>query len=275
VIACLALLAAGSASAGDGWKSVTVERQQGKIDATLSYETRPDFTGLKYRRMRLVVHRAGKLVIDWLFQAGQESQVTLTLRNVWGDSQPEALVEINTGGNTCCVDLAVGLTGGGTQRGRLLMQGGFAFGGWDGQWHDGTFDFISTDYRFYCAFTSCAGTSTPIQIFAIDTEGDRFIDVTRSRPDLIKADALSLWQVYLRGKGPPDKFDSVLGILGPWCADEYLLGQESRCDRALNQVLAHGYLNGWFGGDVGTANGGRAAIDLLQRTLAAWGYDHR
>ena len=222
--------------------------------------------------MRLVVRRAEKLVIDSPFRAGQEARVTLTLRNVWGDSEPEALIDINTGGNTCCVDLAVGLTGGGTRRGRLLMKGGFAFGGWNGQWHDGTFDFISTDYRFYCAFTSCAGTPTPIQIFAIDAKGDRFVNVTRSRPDLIKADALSLWQIYLRGNGPPDGFDAALGVLAPWCADQYLLGQESRCDQALHQVLAHGYLNGVFGGDVGTAKDGRAAINLLYKTLAAWGY---
>jgi hypothetical protein len=272
MIACMVLFASSSASASGGWKGVSVERQQGKVDATLSYQARPSPLGFDYRRMRLVVHRAGAPVIDWLFQAGEAREVSLTLRNVWGDRQPEALVDVDTGGQICCVNLTVGLTGSGTGAARVLMQGGFPFGGWDGQWHRGTFDFVSTDYRFFCAFTSCAGTPTPIQIFAIDPAGVRFVDVTRSRPDLIKTDALSLWQEYLRGKGPPDKFDAVLGVLAPWCADQYLLGQEDRCHRVLDQALAHGYLNGWFSGDVGTAKGGRAAINLLYKTLASWGY---
>lgn len=277
----MVVFASSSASASGGWKGVRVERQQGEVDATLSYQTRPSPFGFDYRRMRLVVHRGGAPVIDWLFQAGEASEVSLALRNVWGDSQPEALVDVDTGGQTCCVNLTVGLTGSGTGAARVLMQSGFAFGGWHGQWHRGTFDFVSTDYRFFCALTSCAGTSTPIQIFAIDPAGVRFVDVTRSRPDLIKADALSLWREYLRGTSPPDSkgasdnFDAVLGVLAPWCADQYLLGQEDRCHGVLNQALARGYLNGWLDGDVGTAKGGRAAINLVYKTLASWGYSRQ
>ena len=49
--------------------------------------------------MTLVVRRSGTVVLDWLFQAGyDEAGVTLTLRNVWGNSDPEALVQIPSGG---------------------------------------------------------------------------------------------------------------------------------------------------------------------------------
>lgn len=271
VIVFVVLLGSGRASASASWKRITIARHSGNVDATLSYEMRLDFEGAQYRRMTLVVHRSGALVIDWLFQAGDETRVALTLRDVWGDTEPEALVEIDSGGNTCCTQLSVGLLDGG-RAGRMLMHS-FALGGPNGGRHDGSYDFVSSDYNFYCAFTPCAGSSLPIQVFAIDNTGDRFVDVTRSRPDLVKSDAANLWREYQDGKGMPDRFDSVMGVLAPWCADQYLLGETSRCDEILHQAAAHGHLKGQLYGDVGTAKGSRAAIALLHKTLAAWGYD--
>jgi hypothetical protein len=268
VLACLALVATVSASASDGWKRVIIERHQGKIDATLSYEARPDYDGLKYRRMTLVVHRAGNLAIDWLFQAGVESGVTLTLRSVWGDSDPEALVAINTGGDTCCVQLGVGLIDN-AGAGRVIFND-FAMGGWRGQTHAGLFDFISIDYRFFCGFTDCASSTEPLQILAIDQTGQRFVDVTRSRPGLITADAASLWHGYLSERGERNHSD-LMGQLAPWCADEYLLGRKARCDRGLAQALARGDLNGSHIG-IDPVKRGRAEIDVVEKTLVAWGY---
>lgn len=56
-----------------------------------------------------------------------------------------------------------------------------------------------------------------------------------------------------------------MGLLAPWCGDQYLLGRKDRCNRVLTQALARGYLN--------DPHGGRAAMNLLHKTLAAWGYD--
>ena len=53
------------------------------------------------------------VVIDWLFQAGYQAAVALTLRNVWGSSVPEALVEIQTGRIICCDQIGVAQLAGG------------------------------------------------------------------------------------------------------------------------------------------------------------------
>ena len=273
VLAALALAAQSSTSASGGWRHVTVKRQSGRIEATLSYEARA--VDQKYRRMTLVVRRSGTMVIDWLFQAGYEAGVALTLRNVWGNGDPEALVEIQTGGQICCAKIGVARVGGG-QGGRVIFHD---FGnGWGGSRHEGTFDFVSSDTGFFCYFSDCASSSDgPIQIFAIDRAGSRFLDVTRSRPDLIAADAARQWQAYRheivgkeywRYKHPG--YDP-LGVLAPWCADQYLLGRKDHCSRVLERALAKGYLNG----PQEIATGGQAAISRLQTTLTAWGYDQR
>ena len=226
------LLGSSGASASDGWKRVTIERQQGRIAATLSYETNAVD---QYRQMTLVVRRSGTLVVDWLFPAGyQNGGVKLTLRNVWGDSDPEAIVQILSGGQSpCCTRIGVAVVDG--AGGRVVLQD---VGGWRGEWHDGTFYFVSDDERFFCVFSDCASSSGgPIQIFVIDPAGRRFVDVTRSRPDLIAADAAERWwydrqmivhkdysTVSRRGYAP-------LGLLAAWCGDQYLLGRKDDCRR--------------------------------------------
>ena len=286
LLAALALLASGSASASGGWKHVRIDRHQGAIRATLSfsYETRPSRSGVlgrimliyEYRQVTLLVRRAGKIVINDIWQGnpfgGQFTMplpagFALTLRNVWGNVEPEALVTLWTGGNRCCDLLEVGLFAS-RDRGRVLFQSfPLQTGVPEGNWYDGRFDFYSEDLRFICRFTVCADSSAPIQIFAINKEGTKFVDVTRSRPDLVRSDAAGQWQEYLRVRGKPNTGVPV-GPLAPWCADEYLLGQKERCDRALTQAFARGYGSGGLGP-------GRRFIKLLHKTLSTWGYDRR
>jgi hypothetical protein len=267
-LAVVALGASGNSSLS-GWKHVSVHRHEGTIDATLSYEMRPP----EYRRVTLVVRRAGKVVIeDHRYPVGTLGRVrSLTLRNVWGSNEPEAFVEIWTGGNRCCDRLEVGLISEG-DRPRVLLHDFPVYTGVRGRWHDGAFDFLSADNHFDCAFTACANASQPIQIFTIDKRGRRFADVTRSRPDLIAADAAALWKEYLRERAEHSSNDPV-GVLAPWCADQYSLARKRKCDRALAYARAHGYLDGWHRGIQGWVKGGRAIIDLLRKRLAAWGYD--
>jgi hypothetical protein len=273
-LAALAFLAFGSASASGGWKHVNIERRKGVIEATLSYDTLMVGGGFRaYRRIALVVRRAGTIVIDdRRYPVPVGGQVRgLMLRSVWGNSDPEVLVEIWTGGDSCCDQLGVGLIDR-TGTGRVLVHD---FGmGWSEQWHDGTLDFVSSDFRFYCAFTTCASASQPIQILAIDRAGRHFVDATRSRPGLIAADAGEQWKEYLHERAKHAFYDPV-GVLAPWCADQYLLRRKKDCDQVLAHALARGVLSGRHTGDEGTAQGGRAVINLLHKTLAAWGYDRR
>jgi hypothetical protein len=236
-----------------------VVRHLGRIEASLSYDRR----GLdEYRRLTLVVRRAGRIVIrgrdDGHVRIGAVQG--LSLRNVWGSADPEALVELWTGGNRCCLRLQVGLVDD-RDRGRVLVQDFPTYAGGRGQWHSGRFDFVSADRRFDCAFTFCADESQPIRILAIDKVGTRFVDVTRSRPDLIRTDAAEHWRWIKRGSEYP------VGELAPWCADEYLLGQKERCERVLAEVRRHDRLEGWH-----RAGGADAFIRFLHDRLRAWGY---
>ena len=278
------LATSGGGSAATGWKDVQVTRQQGQIAATLSYsyEVRPSGPGwfgrlmptYTYRDVRLVVRWAGAAVINDLWDGNPFKRrftltipagFALTLRDVWRSGQPEALVTMWTGGNRCCDLLEVGLVTG-VRRGRVLFQSfPMVSGVPQGSWHDGTYDFVSEDLRFMCAFTACAGSSDPIEIFAIDKAGRHFADVTRSRPDLVEADAAGQWRTYVSaGRG-------AIGLLAPWCADEYLLGRKGRCDGVLDHALAKGWLNSFYD-IVSNKHGGQAFVSALHKALTAWGY---
>jgi hypothetical protein len=251
MLTVLALVACAGASAADGWKQVTLVRHQGPTKATLSYELRPDPIASLWadkRRVRLVVRRGTTVEIDYRYPTlDRGGKIDLALQNVWGDARAEAIMRMWTGGNRCCMRFWVAL---GSPARRVVVHD-FPFGAPKSSRHDGRSEFISVDIRFMCAFTACAGSATPLQIFAIDRAGRRFVDVTRSRPGLIEADAAALWQEYLDGR--------TAGVFAPWCADEYLLGRKRTCERALSSDVTRGYLR-------------RAFASELHARLAEWGY---
>jgi hypothetical protein len=265
-----------AAHASGEWKQTTVSRHLGVVGATLTYEHLAGAEiGLTVRRIRLVVRRAGVVVLDRPLNPSRfVTGVDLRLVNVWGNSEPEALVSTWECGNRCADQLAVGLVA--ARRGRLVLH---EFGGpftqnpaWQGQRHAGRFYFISTDPRFFCGFSDCASSAGgPIRVWTLDSGGSRLTDVTRTRPDLVAAHAKRLYRDYAyeiarrqygtqkrAGYGP-------LGILAPWCADEYLLGRRSTCKATINRAVANGYLNRWNWGT-------RENINSLFTALARWRY---
>jgi hypothetical protein len=275
LVAALVTLASGRAAASGSWKHVAITRHQGSIDATLSYDTRTVrgyLATIESRHITLVVRLAGKVVIDAHLRdgiQGIQSELNLRLRNVWGGSEPEALVDVASCGNRCGVQLDVGLVGLG-ETGRVLFHdfnGGWPGPrAWRGQWHDGRFEFVSLDQRFFCSFSNCADSGVPVQVFALAHSGRRFVDVTRSRPDLIEANAAGFWTEYLRGRErTPVAQAEAMGLLAPWCADQFLLGRSTHCDQAIAQAVAHGYLRV-------PSTPVSSFLLSFRKTLAGWGY---
>lgn len=180
------------------WRPFSVHDRQGAVEATLTYEAAPGLVGiLVYRHVTLVVRRAGILAIRYEIRSGvlgnqpggllyETPAPRLRLVDVWGDSVPEAMVEYSSGGQGCCWITDIGILVGG--HGHLLTHT-FETLGVDSQRYQGQFQFVTQDERFVCIFSACPDSTFPIQVFAIDPTGRRFIDVTRTRGQAIEAQA--------------------------------------------------------------------------------------
>jgi hypothetical protein len=261
LLAVLALVVAGSAAAASAKrKLVRVVKRDGATIATLAYVRMGTYT---FADARVSIRRNGRLVLGRkLCQPGQPRPygctwappARLAFRRVAGP-HPAVVVDLYSGGNTCCTETFVALFG------RHPHWIAHSFPGYTGRRIHGRYYLVSADHRFYCGFSVCAGSSEPVQVWTID-RATRFVDVTRKLPGLVRADARRTERA-LR----PWHHRIDTGQLAPWCADEYLLGEGSRCSRALDYDLAHGYLRGGEGNMQG-----RPFIRLLNRDLVRWGY---
>jgi hypothetical protein len=273
----VALAFAAAALASDayaaGWRPVEQHAARGGVDATLRYDRRLDRFGVTvYRNVRLVVRHGGETVFDGAVCSRVRCQpyggqlrggYDLALRDVWGDARPEAVVELYTGYAHCCFQTAIVVVAPGG-RGRL------AFHDWGNapdriERRGGRAYLVSGDNRFAYAFTSYAASWLPVRAWRLDA-GGRFVDVTRTRLDLVRADAAEAWRAYVRERRNGDG----RGLLAAWCADQYLLGRKAACTKALAAALGAGYLDG-----TATWATGRAYVALVERKLAAWGYAKR
>jgi hypothetical protein len=274
LIAGIALvLVSSSVASAQTWRHVSVVRQDRGVRAVFSYEKNlSKQVAPFYRHGRLVVARNHRTILNvaYPFSAFSAGPPSLTLRNVWGDGLPEALVRADTGGNRCCLELGVAVVPQ-TGESRLLIHDFPGYDGWRGVWHNGRYQFVTADNRFDCAFASCADASQPIRIYAISKDGRGFVDVTASRTDLVKKDAASLWWYYrleIKDKDYQRRGQRIvtgrdpMGLLAPWCADEYRLGKQAACHSAVADALDAGYLALWNARGVGR----------VYRQLTAWGF---
>lgn len=262
------LAVAGGAAADTGpWKPVTVTRTAGAVSAVMTYEKRDAGYESEYRRLKVVVKNGGKTLYSRMLCApatcGGGSQHELKLENVWGGSAKEAVLGIYTGGAHCCFETTVILVDG-PRAGRVLHYG-WGDPGYHGEVHDGQYQFITADDRFAYEFTYYAASGFPTQVLVINEAGTKFVDVTRTRLDLVREDAASYWKSYLHYRGSAE--DDSRGLLAAWCADQYLLGTPEACTTELASALKAGYLAGdtlWpAGAKFGTA---------LHKRLVQWGY---
>ena len=279
VVAVLALVVAGSASAAPSGKSnlIHVVKHSGAYTATVAYSRAPG-RYFAVGHMTLRVQRDGHPVLQhricphdfaaherctWTAVAWypqKPARLPLGFRDVAGPGTPVVALDLYTGYAHCCVDSFIALLG---HRPRWIVHD-WGSVGYHSSRVDGRYYFVSGDNRFAYAFTSYAGSAFPVQIWAIDKR-DQLVEVTRSLPSRIRADARRAWNGYLLARR--DRVERGLGVLAAWCADEYLLDDGAKCQRELGVALAaEGYLH------AESDTGGRAYIRKLNHDLERWGY---
>jgi hypothetical protein len=261
----LVALFAALAFAG-GWVPASQSASHGDVSVRVSYDQQsvdPAGDVKIYRRLRVRVTRGTTVVLDRQVCAqvcGPAPGGAIAFRNVWGTREPEVIVSLYTGGAHCCFENELVLLRGKSPATAIFHDWGDL--GYRGQWLHGRFWFVTGDDRFAYAFTSFAASAFPMQVWSIDGAG-RLVDVTRRRPDLVAANAKRLWKTYLADR----KRNDIRGVIGPWCADEYLLGKGPLCEVDLDAALSSGYLRA-----DGIGPAGRAYIAALHGDLARWGY---
>lgn len=254
----------------------------GEVRAELSYVQEEDL--FRYRDVRLKITRAGQTVLDAavpapcspaefcpVSPAGGVELESLFLADLNADGEPEAWVDLYTGGAHCCTytQLYSHASGGGTEGTavyRRFKQAwgdvGYVLKDLDG---DGSPEFRSADPSFSSAFTAYVLSGFPIQIWKFG--GGRLNDVTRGYRALIKSDLRRHVKLYKQIRDDDDA--DVRGFLAAYVADKYLLGQS---DSAFDLVYAahrRGELRPPFGDSSAT---GKRYISALRKFLRRTGY---
>ena len=99
--------------------------------------------------------------------------------------------------------------------------------------------FVTADDDFAYAFDFYAASGLPLKILRF--ESGHFVNVTRSYPALLRADAARWLKAFdLTAKA---QYADSTGVIAAWAADEYLLGRVAQADAFLHQQAAAGHLN--------------------------------
>lgn len=129
---------------------------------------------------------------------------------------------------------------------------------------DGRPELVSADDRFAYAFAAYVFSAEPPRICQF--EGGELVDVTRSFPKVIAADAAFEWRAYLKARAERDA--DLRGILAAFVADQFLLGRPEEAWRALDLAYRRG--------DVSRGDSlwprGKAYLKALREFSAANGY---
>src|SRR5215212_9184113 len=182
----------------------------GAVTAELSYIKRSrgkgEFRFDEFRDFRVRILRGGQVLYDKGVGTPCEQFCTPTgsaltgkhigLRDLNGDGEPEAIVDLFTGGTSCCVlVLAYGYDPvANVYRGaRLDSGGGFVVRDYRG---DGLIELVGDDFRFRGLFTCGACGSRPIRIWHYALT--RFEVVTREFPAKVRAHARRMKRIYER-----------------------------------------------------------------------------
>jgi hypothetical protein len=248
----------------------TLTAESGQVQATLSW-TEGDYLA---SGVRLAIVRAGLELHDaaLLDDAGAPTTNTpqrLRVRDLDGDGEPEVVADLYTNGAHCCLYSLVYRYVAETP---VLYHSvthwwgnaGYRLRDLDG---DGLPEWRTGDDRFAYAFTAYAYSGFPLQVWRYQGSAFEagFLDVTREFLALLRKDAAGWWTTYLRERAKSGA--DVRGILAPWLADKYLLGERSDGLQKLAAARKAGYLDGprpW--------PSGRRYVAALKRFLTQLGY---
>jgi hypothetical protein len=246
----------------------------GSVTATLSW--RGNFAETK--NFRLAIDRAGVRALDTRVRSRECPERTagfacpwpagddpLELRDLDGDSEPEAIVAGFTGGAHCCV-LAIVYRYNGAEY--VVAENNFRDPGYrlvdlD---HDGRFEFRSADARFAYLYGSFAESVFPVQIVRFD--GGRFADVTGEFQATVAKDLRRVRREY-RQRAGSRRHLGVRSALAAYVADLYRLDRKRAVARTLRSALRRGLLEPQR---FSVGPYGREFIRNLKRHLRRWGY---
>jgi hypothetical protein len=224
IVAALALTLLAGVTADAAGAITKDSATAGGLTATLSYSG----SGFTVKNVRLTLLQHGKVIYDQAVPrtgcfhvcvAGDKNPVHIA--DLYGDDGEDVVLTMFSGGADCCTIDDVYVPSAAVQSyvvdthnfgeaGAVLKNIG----------PRGRPLFVSADPLFYCRFTDCAASGLPLQI--LEFEGERFVDVTRSYPKLIAADAERWLKLYSRE--PSDRE----GLIAAYVADQYQLGGSGR-----------------------------------------------
>jgi hypothetical protein len=242
----------------------------GDVTATLTYSGKnPPF-----RTAHLTISQAGLTVFDAAVRmpckaCGLQSILSrrvMKLRDLDGDSEPEVLLDVYSGGAHCCLySLVYRFVPSTNTYERIAWPWGNVGYQLRDLNHDRRIEFVSGDDRFAYLFTSYADSLFPITIYQLGENG--FADVTRKFRAAVRAHARRLLRFYRRALH--DKRD-VRGILAAFQADEYLAKRSNAGWRVLRRAARRGQLKSPYGDNTGPS--GQHYLRVLRRYLGRWGY---
>jgi hypothetical protein len=252
-LAVALLLPAAAAAARDA-KAVTETASNGTVTAELSYVKRTRGRGDRqfdeYTNFRVKITRSGAVLYDQpvgepcdQFCTPTESALTgkhVGLRDLNGDGDPEAVVDLFTGGANCCVlVLAFGydVAANTYRRATLDTGGGFVVRDLD---KDRALDLVGDDFRFRGLFTCGACGPRPIRIWHWALT--RFQVVTTQFPAKVRDHARRMRRFYKRVRRR-DEAAFVKGALTPLVADLCLLDRCGRGFRVVRAAIRRGELD--------------------------------
>jgi hypothetical protein len=254
-LASAALAAALVVPAGAAAQGRTVETAtDGAVTAELSYvkQTRgaDDSQFLEYRDFRVKITRAGVVLHDQAvgepcdqFCSPTESALTgkhVGLRDVNGDGEPEAIVDLFTGGASCCVLVLVyGYDAAANTYRRVALDTGSGFVVRDLD-RDGELELVGDDFRFRGLFTCGACGPRPVRVWHWTLR--RFEVVTTDFPATIRQHARRMQRLYNRVRKRREAA-FVKGALTPLAADLCLLDRCGRGFRIVRAAIRRGELD--------------------------------
>lgn len=245
----------------------------GQVEAKLSYTKNGDFD---YRDVHLTIKRAGHTVLDApvpapcaecpVIPSGASANVdSLQLVDLEHDGEPEAIVDLTTGGAHCCSFSVIygyhPATDSYSHRTQDWRDPSYSLVDID---HDGRPEFRSADARFAYEFTAYVFSAFPVQIWHYS--GGAMVDVTRQFPNQIRHDVKAQLKRY---RFMRRHYYDVRGVLAAYAADEYLLDRGAVGMRLVYNALHRGELKKQPG-DV--APSGRKYVKRLRKFLHSLHY---